>query len=71
MSRAIRFFLFALQPFLFSGERTVRELGPKGLNPTSILSSVLNIWPVFNVHTDLTAIYNPSANFSQTMWWGD
>jgi hypothetical protein len=56
---------------LFSGDRSLRELGPKRLNSSSILSSVLTVWPVFNKHTDLTAIYNPSTNFSQTMWWSD
>jgi hypothetical protein len=25
----------------------------------------------FNKHTDLTAIYNPSANVSRTVWWSD
>ena len=54
-----------------SGDNSLRELGPKNLNPSFIFSSVLTLWPVFNKHTDLTAIYNPSANFSRTMWWSD
>ena len=54
-----------------AGDASLRALGPNGLNASSILSSILTLWPVFNKHTDLTAIYNPSTNFSQTMWWTD
>jgi len=53
------------------GRAHMRDLGRAGANATSILDSVLKVWPTYNHHTDLTCVMSAATAVYNCMWWSD